>query len=622
MTQPSAPCPQGHSNPAGQQYCGQCGTSLAGLCPNGHANPLGQGFCGACGKPLLAKEDAEQPAATQSASEATATTAAEGTAPAPRQQPEPTPVQVGASFTTRTGQRAIIRDIVGDDVWIDVTEDGNHLGTFRFAAADAETELSRQSVGSPPPARPAGRTVLTEQGATPVGQGRSGSAAKSPDASADWFGSGVQGSRLPLIVGIGACLGILIGCTGAWVVAAFISVGGLDASAWGKVWAAVSALSAVALAVVLARQRIRITPRAAVVLTWIVFVVGVCIAAFSLPYVVRVLTLPKADFFEVQLGAQVGWGLWLLVVSSVILAIAASLAAQQIGRDSGLTVSSDGRPAPANTYRWTALATAAAVTAGWTGYYAANWDGAPPGAENSINRSVDAEPPFGNLGGSESSSPFPNPTAPPSTRTPLPTSNKLPEPQYPTPPNGLATDSTGTFTFVVPPGWELQKGSVPLADLQFEGLTTSGGGQILGPNPLASGSALLVQTRDNGAQGYQRFLVLGMLDQSFYAGAEANNARAAVRLASDAGEFIFPFPGTRINKREGSLPGRSPDKPGDFASYDVNFSDLDRPNAQVWAAVISINPAGSRAFVLAMGTDRSPVDTVITNEVAKSITPP
>lgn len=53
-------CPQGHKNPAGQQFCGSCGTSLEGLCPNGHSTPAGQQFCGKCGVSLRRPTPTEQ----------------------------------------------------------------------------------------------------------------------------------------------------------------------------------------------------------------------------------------------------------------------------------------------------------------------------------------------------------------------------------------------------------------------------------------------------------------------------------------------------------------------------------------------------------------------------------
>jgi hypothetical protein len=46
-------CPEGHSNPSGQRFCGQCGSALVGLCANGHRNPQDQKFCGECGASLL-----------------------------------------------------------------------------------------------------------------------------------------------------------------------------------------------------------------------------------------------------------------------------------------------------------------------------------------------------------------------------------------------------------------------------------------------------------------------------------------------------------------------------------------------------------------------------------------
>ena len=43
----------GAPNPAGQKFCGDCGTALARGCPNcGAANPAGQRFCGECGTSL------------------------------------------------------------------------------------------------------------------------------------------------------------------------------------------------------------------------------------------------------------------------------------------------------------------------------------------------------------------------------------------------------------------------------------------------------------------------------------------------------------------------------------------------------------------------------------------
>jgi hypothetical protein len=49
----SVRCPEGHTNPVGQNFCGQCAAPIQGLCANGHQNPPGQSFCGQCPAPLV-----------------------------------------------------------------------------------------------------------------------------------------------------------------------------------------------------------------------------------------------------------------------------------------------------------------------------------------------------------------------------------------------------------------------------------------------------------------------------------------------------------------------------------------------------------------------------------------
>ena len=52
MFESKVTCASGHSNPAGQQYYGQCGLTLAGLCPDGHRNSGMPNYCGSCGKSM------------------------------------------------------------------------------------------------------------------------------------------------------------------------------------------------------------------------------------------------------------------------------------------------------------------------------------------------------------------------------------------------------------------------------------------------------------------------------------------------------------------------------------------------------------------------------------------
>src|ERR1700740_187166 len=72
------------------------------------------------------------------------------------------------------------------------------------------------------------------------------------------------------------------------------------------------------------------------------------------------------------------------------------------------------------------------------------------------------------------------------------------------------------------------------------------------------------------------------------AGAEPDNQKAAIRLASDMGEFYMPFPGTRINQETTTLDAAG--MPGASAYYEVKFTDPNKPNGQIWAAALGTPP--------------------------------
>jgi hypothetical protein len=57
-------CPNGHQNPDGPKFCGDCGAAIAApppACPNGHENPDGRKFCGDCGAAIVAMSSAVTP---------------------------------------------------------------------------------------------------------------------------------------------------------------------------------------------------------------------------------------------------------------------------------------------------------------------------------------------------------------------------------------------------------------------------------------------------------------------------------------------------------------------------------------------------------------------------------
>ncbi len=53
----SVRCQDGHTNPVGQNFCGQCAAPIQGLCANGHQNPAGQKMCSQCQAPLVSAEE-------------------------------------------------------------------------------------------------------------------------------------------------------------------------------------------------------------------------------------------------------------------------------------------------------------------------------------------------------------------------------------------------------------------------------------------------------------------------------------------------------------------------------------------------------------------------------------
>ena len=194
---------------------------------------------------------------------------------------------------------------------------------------------------------------------------------------------------------------------------------------------------------------------------------------------------------------------------------------------------------------------------------------------------------------------------------PPPVDPNAPPPPVADPNAGRITNAVGGFSFVLPGGWvesdasHLDYGSALLSKATGEPPLP---GQ---PPPVAN------DTR----------IVLGRLDQKLYASAEANNAKAAVRLGSDMGEFFMPYPGTRINQETTPLTGAN-GITGSASYYEVKFSDPSKPNGQIWTGVVG-SPAAStpnagppqRWFVVWLGTANDPVDKGAAKALAESIQP-
>jgi Fibronectin-attachment protein (FAP) len=203
-------------------------------------------------------------------------------------------------------------------------------------------------------------------------------------------------------------------------------------------------------------------------------------------------------------------------------------------------------------------------------------------------------------------SPSPQPGDPNATPPPPTDPNAPPAP--PVDPNaGRISNAVGGFSYVLPGGW-----------VQSDASHLDYGSELLskttGPPP-APGQAPPVANDTR--------IVMGRLDQKLYASAEPNNAKAALRLGSDMGEFFMPYPGTRVNQETTPLTGAN-GITGSASFYEVKFSDPNKPNGQIWTGVVG-SPATTgppqRWFVVWLGTSNDPVDKGAAKALAESIQP-
>jgi hypothetical protein len=174
---------------------------------------------------------------------------------------------------------------------------------------------------------------------------------------------------------------------------------------------------------------------------------------------------------------------------------------------------------------------------------------------------------------------------------------------------GRIPNAAGGFSYLLPPGWVVSDAS-----------------------RLNYGQALLSKQTAPAENGQpaptanDTSVILGRLDLKLFAGAEQDNSKAAIRLASDMGEFFMPFPGVRINQQSGAL--QAGDMPGYFSSYDVKFTDTTKPNGQIWAGVVGTavpnaprDQRNQRWFVVWLGTAKDPIDPAAAKALAESIRP-
>jgi Fibronectin-attachment protein (FAP) len=221
--------------------------------------------------------------------------------------------------------------------------------------------------------------------------------------------------------------------------------------------------------------------------------------------------------------------------------------------------------------------------------------------------------------------PVPPPAPPPTTDEPAAPFNPLPvNPFAPPPPPPDANEAPADANAAPPPPPAAEPGRVNNAAGGLSFVVPAGWNNI-DASRLTYGQALLTKA---GAQGpaTDSSIILGKLDMRLFAGAEPDNTKAAIRLASDMGEFFMPYPGTRINQEvvplEGGLTGAA-------SYYEVKFTDTNKPNGQIWAAAVgSTTPRAGRQpaqtnrwFVVWLGNANNPIDKGAAKALAQSIQP-
>ncbi len=246
----------------------------------------------------------------------------------------------------------------------------------------------------------------------------------------------------------------------------------------------------------------------------------------------------------------------------------------------------------------------------------------PPPSGNTFLQGPPPDPNAPAPAPADPNAPAPAPApADPNAPAPAPADPNAPAPA-PAPEPGRVDNAAGGFSYVVPAGWKV----ADARQLSY--------GQALLTKAEPEGTQPATQPGQPAAQpANDTSILLGRLDMKLFAGAEADNAKAATRLASDMGEFFMPFPGTRINQDSGAL--SAGDMPGAFSAYDVKFTDTNKPTGQIWAGVVGnatptvapgqpLAPRGQRNerwFVVWLGSANHPIDKAAAATLASSIRP-
>ena len=131
-----------------------------------------------------------------------------------------------------------------------------------------------------------------------------------------------SGFRQPsLVAALVASAAIAIGSAGTWFSVLLLNVNG-TAGSGGKLTLALG-LVAAAVLVVVGFGKVKVAGLG------IAMAAGVLAVGQGLYSAVRALTTEDIDFFGAPIGIEIGWGLWLVLIASVALIVAAAVAYKQ-----------------------------------------------------------------------------------------------------------------------------------------------------------------------------------------------------------------------------------------------------------------------------------------------------
>jgi hypothetical protein len=164
-----------------------------------------------------------------------------------------------------------------------------------------------------------------------------------------------------------------------------LTVNGLDTGIAGKTALTLGVLCGIALVVEYFWDRTKLDRRWGVPVAWAVSVTGSGCLVYSVPFLIKILTIPTQHVMGIPIGAGVGWGLWLLTLSSAALCVTATILATHITKNVELLAAASGKSEARlnNGSRWAAVIASALIAISAIVYYSVNWGEKIGGPETS-----------------------------------------------------------------------------------------------------------------------------------------------------------------------------------------------------------------------------------------------